>query len=132
MVLFEIIRMSIWIFAYDDVVLPMKKDLGIGRIGLTVGYVYYAFLIFTYLIYFFSLCCPTRSSPKFCVAWCHKLLLWMVFWALLFDNILYFVNDKYYCPEVPYGSQQPPDAIKDLGFARVLRHRAPAFEPAPV
>ena len=93
--------MTIWIYAYEDVVLPIKQDMGVGRIGLTVSYVYYGFLILTYFLYFMSLCCPSRSSPKYCVAFSHKMLYWMTFFALLFDNVLYFVNEKYYCPEVP-------------------------------
>lgn len=94
-----------------------------GRIGLTVGYVYYGFLIFTYLIYLMSLCCPSRPSGRYCVAWAHKMLLWMTFWALLLDNVLYLVNEKYYCPEVPYFNQQPPDALQDMG-ARLLRRQS--------
>ena len=120
-VLLEIIRMSVWMFAYNDIVYPVKQELGVGRIGLTVSYVYYTFLILTYLIYFMSLCCPTRSTPKYCVAFAHKMLLWMTFWALLVDNVLYLINDKYYCPEVPYYGQQPPDVMDDMGFKRVLR-----------
>jgi hypothetical protein len=112
--------MSIWIFAYEDIVYPIKKDLGIGRVGLTVSYVYYSMLIFTYLIYLLSLCCPTRSNPKFCVAYVHRMLLWMTFFALMFDNVLYFVNDKYYCPEVPYYGQQPPDVMDDMGISTRL------------
>ena len=113
--------MSVWIFAYNDVIYPIKEDNGVGRIGLTVCYVYYSMLIFTYLMYFFSLCCPTRSAPKYCVSFAHKMLLWMTFWALLLDNVLYLVNDKYYCPEVPYYGQQPPDVMDDMGFKRLLR-----------
>jgi hypothetical protein len=127
-ILFEIIRMSVWIFAYEDVVLPIKQDLGIGRVGLTVSYVYYGCLIFVYLLYFLSWCCPTRSSPKYCVSFAHKMLLWMTFWALLLDNVLFFVNDKYYCPEVPGYREQPPDAIQDMGFDRVLRRSSPRPE----
>lgn len=120
MVLLEIIRMSLWMFAYNDIVYPLKQELGVGRVGLTVSYVYYTFLILTYLIYFMSLCCPTRSTPKYCVAFAHKMLLWMTFWALLVDNFLYLINEKYYCPEVPYYGQQPPDVMDDIGFKRAL------------
>lgn len=123
-ILLEIIRMSVWIFAYNDIIYPVKEDLGVGRIGLTVCYVYYGFLILTYLIYFMSLCCPTRSSPKYCVALAHRMLLFMTFTALLLDNILFLVNDKYYCPEVPYYGQQPPDFIADLGIKRSLRGKS--------
>ena len=105
MVFFEIIRMSIWMFAYEDVVYPIKQDYGVGRIGLTVGYVYYSFLIFTYFMYLMSLCCKGSASGRHCVAWSHRTLLWMTLFALFLDNVLYFVNDKYYCPEVPYYNQ---------------------------
>jgi hypothetical protein len=48
------------------------------------------------------------------------MLLWMTFWALLVDNVLYLINEKYYCPEVPYYGQQPPDVMDDIGFKRTL------------
>jgi len=113
--------MSLWIFAYNDVVYPLKEKIGVGRVGLTVCYVYYSMLIFTYLMYLFASCCPSRQSPKYCVAFSHKMLLWLTFWALLLDNVLYLVNDKYYCPEVPYYGQQPPNVLDDMGFKRALK-----------
>jgi hypothetical protein len=33
-------------------------------------------------------------------------MLWLTFFALFADNILYLVNEKYYCPEVNELSQR--------------------------
>jgi len=92
--------MSVWLFDYEQTIMPLKKEYEVGRIGLTVSYVYFAFLCLTFTMYFFSLCCRKRTSMKYCVVFSHKMLLWMTFLALFADNILYIANDKYYCPEV--------------------------------
>ena len=100
--------MSVWLFDYEETIWPIKKDMGVGRIGLTVSYVYFSFLCLTFFIYIISLCCRRRTSLKYCVVFSHKMLLWMTFLALFADNILYLANDKYYCPEVSqYSGEQP-------------------------